>query len=39
VLKPTSFQPTQAYSTQSSHFSKTLATVCLSESEWAGGES
>ena len=31
VLKPTSFNPNQAYSTQSSYFAKTLALVGLSE--------
>jgi hypothetical protein len=31
VLTPTSFQPTQAYSSQGSYFLKTLAPVGLSE--------
>jgi hypothetical protein len=31
VLTPTSFQPTQAHSSQGSYFSKTLAPVGLSE--------
>jgi len=33
VLKPTSFQPTQAYSSQSSDFVQTLAGAGLSEPE------